>query len=203
LGGNRVGHWRWYFNLFLTFLVSGFWHGANWTYLVWGALNGTYLICGIWYDSVIGKAGLERYLKPNKYVQVISTFSLTCLAWIFFRARTVDDALFIVGNLFRDLPAQLEFLAVTLAGFVSGHLSIFTELSYGGKPLMPLNELALSTALIGFLLLIQIKQRYRPFLETLSRQPIWVRWAVYYGGIVALSVLGVYHGANEFIYFQF
>jgi alginate O-acetyltransferase complex protein AlgI len=203
LGGNRVGPWRWYLNLFLTFLVSGLWHGANWTYVVWGALNGAYLICGIWLDKLFIAFALDRYLKPNRYLQVISTFALTCVAWIFFRAKTVDEALFIVSNLFRDLPAQLGFLISTFAGYLSGQLSIFSELSYGGKPLLPLNELALSIALIGILLIIQLRQRFRPGLETISLQPIWVRWALYYAGILALIVLGVYHGANEFIYFQF
>jgi alginate O-acetyltransferase complex protein AlgI len=203
LGGNRVGPWRWYSNLFITFLVSGLWHGANWTYVVWGALNGIYLISGLWYDKLIRRTRLERYLNPGKYVQVMGTFALTCLAWVFFRARSLDDALFIVGNLFRDLPAQFNYLASIGLGYVRGQYSVFTELYYDGKALLALNELVLSCVLIGFLLLIQLKQRHRPFLETLSRQPIWVRWPVYYGGIVALTVLGVYHGNHEFIYFQF
>src|SRR6185369_6184807 len=52
LGGNRVSKWRWYTNLMVTFLVSGLWHGANWTFVAWGALHGTYLVTSIWTESV-------------------------------------------------------------------------------------------------------------------------------------------------------
>jgi hypothetical protein len=122
---------------------------------------------------------------------------------VFFRSRTLDDALYIVGNLVRDLPAHLGFVAGIAAEYFRGHLSVFSELTYGGKPLLPLHELVLSCALIGFLVLIQLGQRHGPLRDVLARRPIWVRWAAYYAGIVALTGLGVFHGAHEFIYFQF
>ncbi len=76
LGGNRSGQIRTYINLMLTMLLGGLWHGANWTFVVWGALHGSYL-------------ALERVVSPlgSKLVMTLLTFHLTCLAWIFFRAQ--------------------------------------------------------------------------------------------------------------------
>ncbi len=113
LGGNRVSIPRWYFNLFITFLVSGLWHGANWTYVVWGALNGVYLIAGIWYSRYV-RLGFSssRYSTVRNAAKILGTFILTCFAWIFFRARNIGEALHIIANLFRDLPGTVRFSAV-------------------------------------------------------------------------------------------
>ena len=203
LGGNRVGPARLYFNLFLTFVVSGLWHGANWTYVVWGALNGGYIILGLWFDKWTERISLPAYLKPGKVSRVVWTFSLTCFAWIFFRARRLDDAFFIVRNLLSGLPAQFRYVGGVAVEFVHGHLSVFSELTYNGKQLLPLHELLISLALIGFLLTIHLTQRGRTIAEVLSRQPVWARWAVYYAAVALLCVLGIYHRSSEFIYFQF
>jgi D-alanyl-lipoteichoic acid acyltransferase DltB (MBOAT superfamily) len=203
LGGNRVSPKRWYLNLFITFLVSGLWHGANWTYVVWGALNGAYLITGIWYHRLLGHSVLPAHSRLGNLTKVLGTFALTCFAWIFFRARSIGDALYIIRNLFRDLPVQIDHLAWTLIEFGHGRESLYTTLSYGGKPLLPLNELLLSLALIGFLIAVQFCQRRQPLMDTLASRPIWVRWPVYYAGVMVLGFFGVYHNAREFIYFQF
>src|SRR5262249_6230209 len=96
LGGNRVGRARWYCNLFVTFLVSGVWHGANWTFVAWGALNGAYLIASLATTdarSRLGRiVGLSRLPRLHAALQVAVTFALTCFAWIFFRANNIEDA---------------------------------------------------------------------------------------------------------------
>ena len=203
LGGNRVSVPRWYFNLFVTFLVSGLWHGANWTYVAWGALNGAYLIAGIWYNQLVGPRIPPRYLRLGNLAKTLGTFALTCFAWIFFRARNIGDAIHVVGNLVRDLPAQFDFLLWTFLQLVHGRGSIFAQLLYHGKPLLPLNELLLSVGLIGFLIAVQLFQRRQTWMSVIARQPIWVRWPVYYAGIMVMGFLGAYHNAREFIYFQF
>jgi len=96
LGGNRVNKSRWLFNLFITFLISGLWHGANWTFVAWGALNGIYLILEVLF--------LRR--SDKRIINVIYTFLLTNFAWIFFRANCISDALFIVKMIFTN-PGKL------------------------------------------------------------------------------------------------
>lgn len=96
MGGNRCGKLRKYFNLMCTFLVSGLWHGANWTYIVWGGIHGFYQIIGG--ETELLKRRLERYFHVKtesvsyKFGQMLCTFLLVDVAWIFFRADNVSDA---------------------------------------------------------------------------------------------------------------
>jgi D-alanyl-lipoteichoic acid acyltransferase DltB (MBOAT superfamily) len=102
LGGNRVSKSRWMFNLFFVFLVSGIWHGANWTYIIWGALHGLFLVLAILKDEYIEKNNLTS-LSGNKLwlniLNVFITFHLATFAWIFFRAETVTDAFVIIQRI--------------------------------------------------------------------------------------------------------
>src|SRR6185312_7639409 len=88
LGGNRTSRGRWYRNLFLTFLVSGIWHGANWTFVALGALNGGYLITSELTrrarHGINAWSGLERLPRVHAVIRVVTTFALICFAWIFF-----------------------------------------------------------------------------------------------------------------------
>ncbi len=97
LGGNRNGQRRWMINIMLTFLLSGFWHGANWTFIFWGGLNGLFLII----ESKIFKS------KKKSIFRIVLTFFLICFAWLFFRANSLSDAFTIIkaicssiGNLY-------------------------------------------------------------------------------------------------------
>jgi alginate O-acetyltransferase complex protein AlgI len=95
LGGNRVAWWKWQRNLMLTFLASGLWHGANWTFVAWGAMHGFYLVFSIWTEDLRGNlrraVGLERRRALHHALAVAVTFTLACLAWVFFRATTIHD----------------------------------------------------------------------------------------------------------------
>jgi D-alanyl-lipoteichoic acid acyltransferase DltB (MBOAT superfamily) len=100
LGGSRVSIPRWYFNLLLVFLISGLWHGASWTYVIWGALNGLYLVFAIITQKLRDKfnrlTGIVKVPKLSRLLQILITFMLSCLAWIFFRANNVSDAFLII-----------------------------------------------------------------------------------------------------------
>lgn len=108
LGGNRCSKWRQYWNIMATFLVSGLWHGANWTFVVWGAIHGLLQI----FEKALGLDPkgryahlLERksYLKP---VRIIVTFLLVSFAWIFFRMPTIEDAFEVIGRILTDHTEQ-------------------------------------------------------------------------------------------------
>lgn len=119
LGGNRLGEWRTYRNLMLTMLIGGLWHGANWTFVVWGGLNGLYL-------AVERRLGIGRVVEPLharpllRFVQqvalVIVTFHLVTLTWVFFRAASVDIAFAYVLGVF----SGSDLTAVGILPFVVG-----------------------------------------------------------------------------------
>ena len=183
LGGSRVKRPRHCLNLFLTFLVSGFWHGSSLTYLVWGAIHGLLQIA-------------ETFLYPKKksgessrkkhWWQLPITFCLVCFAWIFFRANSIQDALWIISRLFWDIGRPFNYLKTA---------AICLDLSY-----ISMVGMALSAAV---LLVYDIASLKRDVIDLISRQRAFVRWPVY---ILLLTVTALfsYKGiATEFIYFQF
>ena len=115
LGGSRVARPRWYANLFIVFLVSGLWHGARWTFVVWGALHGAYLIGSL--ASADARARLratlclERRPALLRTWQSTVTFALVGVAWVFFRATSLGDAWYVVTHLASGLGAQLVAIA--------------------------------------------------------------------------------------------
>lgn len=114
LGGNRVSKFRNYFNLFVTFVVSGIWHGANWTFLCWGALHGI-LLC---IEKAFG-IGKKKYSGITKFIHWALTFVLVSFAWILFRANNITDAITVIKGIFINFGMpKLEiaiFLAIALA----------------------------------------------------------------------------------------
>ena len=94
LGGNRVPFARNLLNLMIVFLVSGLWHGASWTFVIWGALHSVYIVV----ETILHHRGIE--FKLPALVKIACTFGLVTFAWIFFRANSFDDALYVVSHLF-------------------------------------------------------------------------------------------------------
>jgi alginate O-acetyltransferase complex protein AlgI len=189
LGGNRVIKWRWYYNLFLTFLISGLWHGANWTFVIWGALHGLYLIFAIItakHRNVLVKAsGLTSFPEVYKVIQVLSVFSLVCFSWIFFRANSLNDATFIVTHLFSNLT-EISTLDISHALFMDQGPKVFF--------VSVLSILLMET--------VHLIQRNGSVSQVILKRPVWVRWSVYYLAIIAVLLFGQF-GNQEFIYFQF
>jgi D-alanyl-lipoteichoic acid acyltransferase DltB (MBOAT superfamily) len=101
LGGNRVSLYRNMFNLFFVFLVSGLWHGANWTFIIWGALHGFYLIMEIVFDRLVPSIKLPRSIRW------ILNFVLVAIAWVFFRASNFQTAKQILKNIYTFKPGPL------------------------------------------------------------------------------------------------
>ncbi len=121
LGGNRVGKMRWLYNLFVTFLISGLWHGANWTFIAWGALNGLYLIAEV----------LVHRKNRKGIINVLLTFVLINFAWIFFRANSIDNAFYIIKTIF-TAPGRLyigsgDDIAALLYAILAIGILLFVE----------------------------------------------------------------------------
>jgi D-alanyl-lipoteichoic acid acyltransferase DltB (MBOAT superfamily) len=182
LGGNRVGAPRRYRNLLVVFIVSGLWHGANWTYLVWGALHGFYAVVGTRLaernpahlpENVAKNQAAAPASRLWRWTRRLITFQLVAFAWIFFRAASLSDAWQIVSHL-TDLHARLD---VGLSR----------------------QDVALSVMLVLGLFALEAGGA-NPF-ERL-RGKVFVRWSFSYALVFSLMLLGKYT-SREFIYFQF
>ena len=185
LGGNRVVKWRWYYNLFITFLVSGLWHGANWTFVVWGALHGGYLIFAIISESLRAKVNSSLKIDKSPFLlklsRVLSVYVLVCLAWIFFRANNLTEAWQIVTGSLRISVHQVYDVVV---------------------PGITKFEFLLSLGLIAFMEFIHLLQRKGSLRTAIAQLPKWQRWLLYYGIVLAIIFLGKFDH-KTFIYFQF
>ncbi len=180
LGGNKVSVPRWYFNLFFVFLVSGLWHGANWTFIIWGALNGFYLVFALITQKTRARfsslTGLEKSPKASIFIQVVTTYLLASFAWIFFRANNIDDAFVIIKKIFS--PGGAIYVE---------HVSMMVYSVLG----------------IVFLFLVEYKKEYHNNLFTISNNKNWLIPNLYYCFLIIMILLtGVFDG-GQFIYFQF
>lgn len=194
LGGNRCSRARKYLNIMITFLVSGLWHGAAWTYVLWGGLHGAYQIVG---DILRpAKEKVNAFFKVNKdnfsyrFGRILVTFILTTLAWIPFRAASISDTFTYFKYMFTRPNLWTVFDS-----------SLF---SYG------LTRQEVTILVIGIVLLIFVDMvRYFKNMtlgEFLLKQNLWFRWAVLIILIVACLVYGEYgidFDSGQFIYFQF
>lgn len=134
LGGNRVNHLRQYFNLMVTFVVSGLWHGANWTFLCWGALHGA-LLC---VEKALG-IGRREYHGLSRFMHWTMTFILVCLAWILFRADTLSDAGTVFMGIFTNLG--VPFVKVSDFCIIAMSITMILLIALRQEKLLPLKAL--------------------------------------------------------------
>ncbi|MBN2309970.1 MAG: MBOAT family protein [Candidatus Hydrogenedentes bacterium] len=192
LGGNRCSAPRWLFNLFIVFLVSGLWHGANWTFVVWGALHGAFVVAsqlsGRWRQGAAERMGLTAVPRLHRVLQVLATFCLVCFAWIFFRADSMADAVGLVTHLFQGWDHVLSFPGIGVIQV--GTLRASRE------------DLILSLLWIAMLQAVHLAQSRGSIREMVARRPLWVRWAAYSALLWLMASVGVFE-SKEFIYFVF
>ncbi|MBE6009004.1 MAG: MBOAT family protein, partial [Lachnospiraceae bacterium] len=186
LGGNRCGKIRSLLNLFVTFLISGLWHGANWTFVCWGAIHGIYMVVG----RVVGDIR-KKTAKSNIFINIVKcifTFALVTFGWIFFRANTVSDAFYIIAHLFDDIESwmSLQYLYQTATGM--------------GLNVAELFVVGMAIMLLLFMELISGKKQVFDYFKD---KP----YIINVGFMTALACMilttGVFYNAGEFIYFQF
>ena len=128
MGGSRCSLPRHLFNLFITFLVSGIWHGANWTFILWGAFHGTFLIFGVLINKFFPKFTILP--KVRGILGIVFTFILVMFTWVFFRANNITAAFEILNKIFTD-PGNLyrgEGIPDLLLGLFCIFLLVFKEI---------------------------------------------------------------------------
>ena len=182
LGGNRVSWPRRIFNLLAVFVVSGFWHGANWTFVIWGGLNGIYAAIGTALATWSRRHPPVIRIPPSvrSVAAPLVTFHLILITWVFFRASSVSDAVTILSRIGGRLAGLRQLVAQRLIS-----IEVF--------PLV---------VLIATLMLVEALDERRPMWERLNARPIYVRWAVYYAVLLALVTVGNWN-FQQFVYMQF
>jgi D-alanyl-lipoteichoic acid acyltransferase DltB (MBOAT superfamily) len=185
LGGNRSGPRRKAFNVFLVFVISGLWHGANWTYVIWGTLHGAFVVLA----SVFARQ--LAWLRLPAMVHRVWTFHLALVAWVFFRANTVSDALTIVRRGVTEFPLWLASLPSVRD--VYDLVVLPTSISQ--------NEMVLSFAAVGVLLISDWLQEQGRVARYAAQRP-WLQRVWYNALVFGCLLLGVF-GKEQFIYFQF
>jgi D-alanyl-lipoteichoic acid acyltransferase DltB (MBOAT superfamily) len=186
LGGNRVSRPRQAFNLLVTFTLSGLWHGANWTFIVWGALNGLYVIPRILIGEPLARpAGSASFFVrvPTVALRMLLTFALTVVAWIFFRSPTISGA----WRALREIASPSLF-ASPVAQLRS--MGLLTTVACAGLA-------------IAFLLTMEWWQRDKKYALELGERAAVLTWPAC-TVVFVITLLFRYTGAPlDFIYFQF
>jgi len=188
LGGNKVSIPRWYLNLFIVFIVSGLWHGANWTFLVWGFIHALYRIVE---ELISRNSFLKKQISVFSKIPFLTSFICFCLiafAWIFFRATNLTHAFVIIkqfGNGWKyfwdtvsELKTPIQNYGITLA------------------------EVYLGIFLIVGLLIFEKLQTRIDVQQYFLQQSILLRWSCYTLYILVVLYWGVFEN-RQFIYFQF
>ncbi|MBF4517575.1 MBOAT family protein [Flavobacterium sp. ANB] len=177
LGGSKGGIWMKIRNTFIIFVVSGFWHGANWTYIVWGFINAVYFLPLLLSNSNRNNMDAIKlkfdFDSAKVVMSILYTFFLTCVAWVFFRAKTITDAVLYLKRIITNHDFSFQYLANE-------------RYSY---------ELLL---VIGVFVLIEWNNRNQ--IEPLSGKRSILKLSL---AILAIMAFGTFSDYKEFIYFQF
>jgi D-alanyl-lipoteichoic acid acyltransferase DltB (MBOAT superfamily) len=183
LGGSRVRKRRIIFNWLVVFLISGLWHGAAWTFLIWGGLHGMYMVISLltrhYREKINKNINIKINPKISTAIQVFITFNLVCLGWIFFRANSVSDAWYIITHLFSN--SSLSFLTFNVAG---------------------MGNLIITVFFIFVLETVHYIQEKRGISNTFSKMPGYIRRLCYVILLLIILLFGVFN-KTPFIYFQF
>ena len=212
LGGSRHGRIRRYFNLLFTMFVGGLWHGAGWTFVLWGVLHGSYLIINHAWQHLIT---LKHWLRP---VTIIITFLAVVIGWVLFRAESLQGALVMYQGMINIEHITLpDYYLSILGDFGLEHFGVL--LAQVGFQFADVPQFK-TDAWIGLFCLFfiawtmpniyQLMHTTTPVLQTYTHMPRphrlqWQptrRWAIIMGVIAALAVLNLTH-VSEFLYFQF
>ncbi|MGP1593868.1 MAG: MBOAT family O-acyltransferase [Treponema sp.] len=210
LGGNKVGKPRYMLNILITFVISGLWHGAGWNFMCWGFLHAVYQIVasitGSIRKKIIFKIPILNALLYS--VRICFTFVLVTFAWIFFRAKTISDALLVLKKIsyfFTDLTTMINDVSVYgVIGSIKKGLFLTTIIE---QNIIAINgfgivELAISFFVIFVLIMSDIINQKEPLVSRIKNISPVCKFIAYYIFILFIIFFGMYTN-NQFIYFQF
>lgn len=227
LGGNRKSTFRKYTNLMITMVLGGLWHGAGWTFIIWGTLHGIYLLANHAWRGLIQHLGIQKPVFGMRFVGVLVTFLAVVIGWVFFRSENYDTALNILAGMIGlngvPLPATLMVIAEPVSGIFS---RMGIEIAHGNPGIPPTEFLLIAGGLIIIWMAPntqQIMAQYSPALMIGQKQlgkhsadPGYVvakhsrfhwritpAWAVFQGIILAFTILVGLGVESPFLYFQF
>lgn len=213
------GKWGTSIALLITFFVSGLWHGANWTFIVWGLLHGVYMVLSSLYAPLRKKIYKRLNLTKSHLAaiwQILLTFNLVTFAWIFFRANSLQDAWLVINLILEWFGALLRFsgkwlLIKPLVGQADfSHFAVtlpsFFQLQLSSFPLQTEEWIFLTFGIILYVIISDFGYKFHFF-----DKPTWFRWTVYYAlaGILIFTVwrnIVVYtdlYTHPQFLYFKF
>ena len=192
LGGNRKGTARKYLNIMIVFLVSGLWHGAGWTFVVWGLLHGLFQVIGYILKPVrdwcVNVFKVERNAFSHRVLKVLVTFLLVNFAWVFFRASSLGEAFLIIKNSLVFTPWMLADGSLYKHGLDSADFFV---------------------AIVGLIIVVVTDLvNYNGFVirERILKQGIWIRYIIVIVAIISILVFGIWgpgYDSAAFIYQQF
>ena len=189
LGGNRVKPGRLYFNLLFVFMLSGLWHGASWTFVMWGFMHGVYLIMAQVRDNRMTSSGWKSINKHLRYSLNVSwIFILSVLAWVFFRAASSDISVSILNSMLTDWES-----------IVSGNIHL---INYD----IPLREILICFFLIAFTIFLEWVFDKDKLMAVVHRIPFGWRLTAQITVLVLVLIdisYAYYTKSSSFIYFQF
>lgn len=173
--------------LFITFVVSGLWHGAQWTFVAWGALHGLYIVAALQlqkpWNAFARYIGLAERPALHRALKIVFTFNLVCFAYILFRAHSMADAWYMMTHLFTGWHQALY----TLETIIMSNSA----------------EFALAVAGIMVVMGVETLKGRIDIGAALAARPR-LRWSLYYAGATSIVMLGAFYGLNQsFIYFRF
>ncbi len=178
LGGSRTSEPRRIFNVITTFTVSGLWHGANWTFVAWGFVNG---IMVLFWNKGTTKGDVPGSERLRDLWKIMPVFGATCLAWVFFRAASIGDAVICFKQLFTSWPILQS----------ASWLEIWN---------LALRE---HWMVLVIFIVVEWSQRCRHHGLAIAHLPLALRWTIYIATILVIFIFGQLEADVAFIYFQF
>jgi alginate O-acetyltransferase complex protein AlgI len=174
MGGSRVSVSKYIFNILVVFILSGFWHGANWTFILWGLLHGFFILFGY----------LKRKFLPglvfSKFIGITTTFLSASFCWIFFRSQNIHEAFIIIKRIFS--PNTIQSI----------------EGEFDERSLMVYSFLGIFSIIITEF----VSEFFPGRFQLLQNPKVWIRMTTCIGLIIVILLFGVFDG-SQFIYFQF
>ena len=186
LGGNRCSKPRHYLNLVTTFAVSGLWHGANWTFVIWGILHGVGQVVENLLTGGKKLKGLKDGITVGALLRTAAVFCFCAAAWVFFKASSLQDALYVFTNCLEGISTPAVYLRQGLTAMTLDTAHSI-ELILMLVPLIIFDCFSLRTDVI----------------RKISSLPLVLRWIIYIVFLFFMLFLLPYKAGGEFIYFQF